>query len=162
MEDMINQSGKCKTETLNDTVYGEVEEGLVIVDKSKGYGFVTFKRVDGAVKALVDPSKKIDGSWRLLEMLRIIIMLRIGRALATVNSVGNPLTLVVPDRSGTEKDSMEYIRRKNLSLKVHFLVVVGVSLAVLEGKGDCAYGIIDSVYSIVAMLAVGLALASSR
>nr|GEW44838.1 UBP1-associated protein 2C-like [Tanacetum cinerariifolium] len=30
-------------------------------NKSKVYGFVTFKRVDGAVKALVDPSKKIDG-----------------------------------------------------------------------------------------------------
>ncbi|GKE49718.1 UBP1-associated protein 2C-like protein [Tanacetum coccineum] len=132
---MINQSKKCKTETLNDTVsltqqdalkilqpltkdqlisilqtlithdvaalsavrsiadtdpshrklfirgigwdtttatlksvfeqYGEVEEGLVIVDKatnkSKGYGFVTFKHKDGAVKALVEPSKKIDG-----------------------------------------------------------------------------------------------------
>ncbi|GJR70920.1 UBP1-associated protein 2C-like protein [Tanacetum coccineum] len=45
--------------------YGEVEEGLVIVDKttnkSKGYGFVTFKHKDGAVKALVEPSKKIDG-----------------------------------------------------------------------------------------------------
>nr|GFB77868.1 retrovirus-related Pol polyprotein from transposon TNT 1-94 [Tanacetum cinerariifolium] len=42
--------------------YGEVEEGLVIVDmatnKSKGYDFVTFKHVDGAVKALVEPSKK--------------------------------------------------------------------------------------------------------
>ncbi|GJR07154.1 UBP1-associated protein 2C-like protein [Tanacetum coccineum] len=135
MEDMINQSKKRKTETLNDTVsltqqdalkilqpltkdqlisilqtlithdvaalsavrsiadtdpshrklfirgigwdtttatlksvfeqYGEVEEGLVIVDKatnkSKGYGFVTFKHKDGAVKALVEPSKKIDG-----------------------------------------------------------------------------------------------------
>nr|GEV05528.1 UBP1-associated protein 2C-like [Tanacetum cinerariifolium] len=45
--------------------YSEEEEGLVIVDKatnkSKGYGFVTFKHVDGAVKALVEPSKKIDG-----------------------------------------------------------------------------------------------------
>ncbi|GJW51834.1 UBP1-associated protein 2C-like protein [Tanacetum coccineum] len=135
MEDMINQSKKRKTETLNDTVsltqqdalkilqpltkdqlisilqtlithdvaalsavrsiadtdpshrklfirgigwdtttatlksvfeqYGEVEEGLVIVDKAtnklKGYGFVTFKHIDGAVKALVEPSKKIDG-----------------------------------------------------------------------------------------------------
>nr|GEX81722.1 UBP1-associated protein 2C-like [Tanacetum cinerariifolium] len=45
--------------------YGEVEEGFVIVDnttnKSKGYGFVTFRHIDGAVKALVEPSKKIDG-----------------------------------------------------------------------------------------------------
>nr|GEX22123.1 UBP1-associated protein 2C-like [Tanacetum cinerariifolium] len=44
--------------------YDEVEEGLVIVykatNKLKGYGFVTFKHVDGAVKALVEPSKKID------------------------------------------------------------------------------------------------------
>nr|GEW83774.1 UBP1-associated protein 2C-like [Tanacetum cinerariifolium] len=46
-------------------VYGEVEEGLVIVDKatnkSKEYGFVTFKRVDGAVKALVPPSYSSSG-----------------------------------------------------------------------------------------------------
>uniref|UniRef100_A0A7N0VDS0 RRM domain-containing protein n=1 Tax=Kalanchoe fedtschenkoi TaxID=63787 RepID=A0A7N0VDS0_KALFE len=45
--------------------YGELEEAVVIVDKntgkSKGYGFVTFKHVDGALLALKEPSKKIDG-----------------------------------------------------------------------------------------------------
>uniref|UniRef100_A0A7N0SXX9 RRM domain-containing protein n=1 Tax=Kalanchoe fedtschenkoi TaxID=63787 RepID=A0A7N0SXX9_KALFE len=45
--------------------YGELEEAIVIVDKttgkSKGYGFVTFKHVDGALLALKEPSKKIDG-----------------------------------------------------------------------------------------------------
>ncbi|CAH8283797.1 unnamed protein product [Eruca vesicaria subsp. sativa] len=45
--------------------YGDLEEAIVILDKvtakSKGYGFVTFKHVDGALLALKDPSKKIDG-----------------------------------------------------------------------------------------------------
>ncbi|CAM8978997.1 unnamed protein product [Rhodiola kirilowii] len=45
--------------------YGELEEAIVIVDKttgkSKGYGFVTFKHVDCALLALKEPSKKIDG-----------------------------------------------------------------------------------------------------
>ncbi|XP_074264510.1 UBP1-associated protein 2C-like [Silene latifolia] len=45
--------------------YGELEEAVVITDKatakSKGYGFVTFKHVDGALLALRQPSKRIDG-----------------------------------------------------------------------------------------------------
>lgn len=45
--------------------YGELDEAVVITDKasgkSKGYGFVTFKHVDGALLALRQPSKKIDG-----------------------------------------------------------------------------------------------------
>ncbi|KAK4767853.1 hypothetical protein SAY87_002994 [Trapa incisa] len=47
------------------SAYGEIEEAVVIMDKvtgkSKGYGFVTFKHVDGALLALREPSKKIDG-----------------------------------------------------------------------------------------------------
>lgn len=47
------------------SVFGELEEAIVITDKttgkSKGYGFVTFKHIDGAVLALKQPSKKIDG-----------------------------------------------------------------------------------------------------
>ncbi|XVF78729.1 hypothetical protein PTKIN_Ptkin14bG0158900 [Pterospermum kingtungense] len=47
------------------SVYGELEEAVVILDKatgkSKGYGFVTFKHVDGALLALKEPSKNIDG-----------------------------------------------------------------------------------------------------
>ncbi|KAI4388115.1 hypothetical protein MLD38_000476 [Melastoma candidum] len=47
------------------STYGEIEEAVVILDKntgkSKGYGFVTFRHVDGAVLALREPSKKIDG-----------------------------------------------------------------------------------------------------
>ncbi|XP_022717211.1 UBP1-associated protein 2C-like [Durio zibethinus] len=47
------------------SLYGELEEAVVILDKatgkSKGYGFVTFKHVDGALLALKEPSKKIDG-----------------------------------------------------------------------------------------------------
>ncbi|CAL5196808.1 unnamed protein product [Lathyrus oleraceus] len=47
------------------STYGELEEAIVIVDKatgkSKGYGFVTFRHVDGALLALREPSKRIDG-----------------------------------------------------------------------------------------------------
>ncbi|KAJ0250460.1 RNA recognition motif domain-containing protein [Hirschfeldia incana] len=47
------------------STYGDLEEAVVILDKvtakSKGYGFVTFRHVDGALLALKDPSKKIDG-----------------------------------------------------------------------------------------------------
>ncbi|XVF45787.1 hypothetical protein PTKIN_Ptkin02bG0234700 [Pterospermum kingtungense] len=47
------------------SVYGELEDAVVIVDKatgkSRGYGFVTFKHVDGALLALKKPGKKIDG-----------------------------------------------------------------------------------------------------
>ncbi|KAL8103633.1 UBP1-associated protein 2C-like [Apium graveolens] len=45
--------------------FGEVAEAIVITDKnsgkSKGYGFVTFKHIDGAMVALREPNKKIDG-----------------------------------------------------------------------------------------------------
>ncbi|KAL2944446.1 UBP1-associated protein 2C [Bienertia sinuspersici] len=45
--------------------FGELEEAVVILDKesakSKGYGFVTYKHIDGAILALKEPSKKIDG-----------------------------------------------------------------------------------------------------
>ncbi|KAM7525037.1 hypothetical protein LguiA_014939 [Lonicera macranthoides] len=47
------------------TAFGELEEAIVITDKntgkSKGYGFVTFRHIDGAILALKEPNKKIDG-----------------------------------------------------------------------------------------------------
>ena len=47
--------------------YGDLEEAVVILDKvtgkSKGYGFITFKHIDGAMAALKEPSKKIDGQF---------------------------------------------------------------------------------------------------
>lgn len=47
------------------STYGDLDEAIVIFDKatgkSKGYGFVTFKHADGALLALKEPSKKIDG-----------------------------------------------------------------------------------------------------
>lgn len=55
------------TESLRGifSAYGELEEAVVILDKatgkSKGYGFITFKHIDGAMLALKEPSKKIDG-----------------------------------------------------------------------------------------------------
>lgn len=54
------------------SAYGELEEAVVILDKttgkSKGYGFVTFKHVDGALLALKDPSKKIDGRMTVTQL----------------------------------------------------------------------------------------------
>lgn len=51
--------------------FGELEEGVVIMDntgKSKGYGFVTFKHMDGALNALNEPSMKIDGCRHIIVM----------------------------------------------------------------------------------------------
>lgn len=52
--------------------YGELEEAIVILDKntgkSKGYGFVTFKHIDGALLALKEPSKKIDGRMTVTQL----------------------------------------------------------------------------------------------
>ncbi|XP_058104986.1 uncharacterized protein LOC131248637 isoform X3 [Magnolia sinica] len=45
--------------------FGEIQEAVVITDKntgrSKGYGFVTFKDPDSAMRACQDPSPVIDG-----------------------------------------------------------------------------------------------------
>uniref|UniRef100_A0A5B6ZGM0 Putative UBP1-associated protein 2C n=1 Tax=Davidia involucrata TaxID=16924 RepID=A0A5B6ZGM0_DAVIN len=52
--------------------FGELEEAIVITDKltgkSKGYGFVTFKHIDGASLALKEPSKKIDGRMTVTQL----------------------------------------------------------------------------------------------
>lgn len=52
--------------------YGELEEAAVILDKatgkSKGYGFITFKHIDGAMHALKEPSKKIDGRMTVTQL----------------------------------------------------------------------------------------------
>ncbi|CAL9044233.1 UBP1-associated protein 2C-like [Musa acuminata AAA Group] len=65
-------------ETTTDAVrslfstYGEIEEAAVIVDratgKSKGYGFITFRHIDGALRALKEPSKKIDGRMTVTQL----------------------------------------------------------------------------------------------
>lgn len=55
------------TNTLRSTFaeFGELEEAIAIMDKntgkSRGYGFVTYKHMDGALNALKEPSKRIDG-----------------------------------------------------------------------------------------------------
>ncbi|XP_057952347.1 UBP1-associated protein 2C [Malania oleifera] len=62
------------TENLRNlfSTYGDLEEAVVILDKvtgkSKGYGFVTFKHVDGALLALKEPSKKIDGRMTVTQL----------------------------------------------------------------------------------------------
>ncbi|KAL8143339.1 hypothetical protein V2J09_016371 [Rumex salicifolius] len=63
--------GGLAWETQKDTMkkyfvqFGEILEAVVITDKStgrsKGYGFVTFKEPDAAMKACADPSPVIDG-----------------------------------------------------------------------------------------------------
>nr|GEW45920.1 UBP1-associated protein 2C-like [Tanacetum cinerariifolium] len=78
--------------------YGEVDEGLVIVDKatnkSKGYGFVTFKHVDGSVKALVEPSKKIDGRITVV-MCKMAVDGKKGRAGGGMMSSRGPVPGIV-------------------------------------------------------------------
>ncbi|XP_019419859.1 PREDICTED: UBP1-associated protein 2C-like isoform X2 [Lupinus angustifolius] len=59
--------GETTSETLHRVFssFGEIEEAIVIVEKStgksKGFGFVTFKHMDGAYLALKNPSKRING-----------------------------------------------------------------------------------------------------
>lgn len=52
--------------------YGELEEAVVILDKasgkSKGYGFITFRHIDGALLAIKEPSKKIDGRMTVTQL----------------------------------------------------------------------------------------------
>ncbi|KAG0619611.1 hypothetical protein M758_4G152300 [Ceratodon purpureus] len=62
------------TETLKTVFsqFGEVEEGAVIMDKgtgkSRGFGFVTFKHMDGAQRSLKEPSKRIDGRMTVCQL----------------------------------------------------------------------------------------------
>jgi len=58
---------ETKPETLEYvfSAYGEVENADIVMDKNsgknKGYGFVTFKTFAGAMAALKEPNKQIDG-----------------------------------------------------------------------------------------------------
>ncbi|XP_065879679.1 UBP1-associated protein 2C [Euphorbia lathyris] len=67
-------SSETTSETLRSlfSSYGELEEAIVIFDKntgkSKGFGFITFKHVDGALIALKEPSKKIDGRMTVTQL----------------------------------------------------------------------------------------------
>ncbi|XXG77500.1 hypothetical protein AAC387_Pa08g1644 [Persea americana] len=55
--------------------FGEIDEAIVILDratgKSKGFGFVTFKHIDGALLALKEPSKKIDGRMTVAQLAAV-------------------------------------------------------------------------------------------
>ncbi|CAA0837708.1 RNA-binding (RRM/RBD/RNP motifs) family protein [Striga hermonthica] len=63
--------GGLAWETHKDTMsnyfqqFGEILEAVVITDKatgrSKGYGFVTFREADAAMRACIDPTPVIDG-----------------------------------------------------------------------------------------------------
>ncbi|KAK1285115.1 hypothetical protein QJS10_CPB20g01991 [Acorus calamus] len=54
------------------SAFGDLEEAVVIADKntgkSKGYGFITFRHIDGALLALKEPSKKIDGRMTVTQL----------------------------------------------------------------------------------------------
>jgi RNA recognition motif-containing protein len=49
--------------------FGEIDEGAVITDKatgkSRGFGFITFRHIDSAQKALRNPKKEINVSLEL-------------------------------------------------------------------------------------------------
>ncbi|WCJ27180.1 RNA-binding (RRM/RBD/RNP motifs) family protein [Euphorbia peplus] len=67
-------SSETTSETLRSlfSSYGDLEEAIVIFDKitgkSKGFGFIIFKHVDGAIIALKEPSKKIDGRMTVTQL----------------------------------------------------------------------------------------------
>nr|GEV58206.1 UBP1-associated protein 2C-like [Tanacetum cinerariifolium] len=116
--------------------YGEVDEGLVIVEKatnkSKGYGFVTFKHVDGAVKALVEPSKKIDG--------RITVVRKV--------YVGN-----VPWKVGSERllecfAAFGEIEEGPLRFEKQFGRAKGFAFFVYKSEEGARKAVVDSVKSI--------------
>jgi len=58
---------ETSSQTLCDAFeqYGEIEEGILIMDKtsgkSRGFGLVTFNNMDSAQRASKEPSKTIDG-----------------------------------------------------------------------------------------------------
>ncbi|KAH7298197.1 hypothetical protein KP509_25G031800 [Ceratopteris richardii] len=60
-------SWDTSSETLREVFqhFGEIEEGAVIIDKttgkSRGFGFITYKHMDSAQRALKEPSKMVDG-----------------------------------------------------------------------------------------------------
>ena len=65
-------------DTTNDTlreafvVHGEVVEGIVIINKltgkSRGFGFVTFRDLHGALSALTQPTRVIDGRFTTCQL----------------------------------------------------------------------------------------------
>ena len=75
---MLNSVLLCFSQAFEE--YGEIEEGVVIMDKasgkSRGFGFVTFKHMDSAQRALKDPSKTIDVriSFVYLVMIGLVIL----------------------------------------------------------------------------------------
>ncbi|KAJ7516573.1 hypothetical protein O6H91_22G063600 [Diphasiastrum complanatum] len=62
------------TDTLKSVFsqYGELEDGIVIKDKatgkSRGFGFITFKHMDGSLRALKEPSKKIENRTTVCQL----------------------------------------------------------------------------------------------
>ncbi|KAL6955637.1 hypothetical protein U1Q18_000756 [Sarracenia purpurea var. burkii] len=75
--------------------FGDLEEAVVILDKatgkSKGYGFVTFKHADGALLALKEPSKKIDGRMTVSQLAAAGIQGPVVHPQATVDVSGRKI-----------------------------------------------------------------------
>uniref|UniRef100_A0A5B7BMV3 Putative UBP1-associated protein 2C n=1 Tax=Davidia involucrata TaxID=16924 RepID=A0A5B7BMV3_DAVIN len=72
------------------STYGDLAEAVVILDKatgkSKGYGFVTFLHIDGALLALKEPSKNIDGRITVSQLAAAGVSGPTGNAQATVDA----------------------------------------------------------------------------
>ncbi|MCO5606128.1 hypothetical protein L7F22_060315 [Adiantum nelumboides] len=79
--------------------YGPVEEAVVINDKntgkSKGFGFVTFKHRDACIRALKEPSKKIEGRMTVCHLS--------GAASSNSAASGVPITQVPVESVASRK-----------------------------------------------------------
>ncbi|KAL3631454.1 hypothetical protein CASFOL_024438 [Castilleja foliolosa] len=86
------------------SVCGVLDEAVVILDKvtgkSKGFGFITFKHVDGAIMALKEPSKQIDGRMTFTQLA------------AAGNSGGGGTAAGCGGGAGGTKNSVDVLTRK--------------------------------------------------
>ncbi|KAL0918188.1 hypothetical protein M5K25_010182 [Dendrobium thyrsiflorum] len=88
--------------------YGEIEEGSVVYDKitgkSRGIGFVTFKTSYAAMKAIIDPEKKLGTNRISVSRARIRRVFQ-GKKKQAQESViyGSPSQVSPPDLSGNNK-----------------------------------------------------------
>lgn len=105
--------GGLAWETQSDTLgqyfeqFGDILEAVVITDKhtgrSKGYGFVTFRDPESAVKACADPAPIIDGrraNCNLASLGRPRPALPFGHVASPIPYVGGVPTARVPSMGG--------------------------------------------------------------
>nr|GEV58331.1 hypothetical protein [Tanacetum cinerariifolium] len=117
-------------------------------NKSKGYGFVTFKHVDGAVKALVEPSKKIDGRITVARLAS-------ARGVVNNNNVENRKVYVgnVPWEVGIERllecfSAFGEIEEGPLGFEKQSGRAKGFAFFVYKSEEGARKAVVDSVMSI--------------